>query len=98
MTLNRCISTVRPRESGDPACPSVLGTNLSAVVPAQAGTHNHQGFGYRRPSHIALLQRMGPRLRGDDRGESLLHFFVRGNERLSADRSERETTSRGVAR
>jgi hypothetical protein len=35
--------------------------------------HNHQGFGYRWPCHIALLRRMGPRLRGDDIGESLLH-------------------------
>ena len=50
----------------------MFGTNLSAVVPAQAGIHNHQGFGYRRPCHTALLRRMGPRLRGDDSGESLL--------------------------
>ena len=42
-----------------------VGLNLSAV-PAKAGTHNHQGFGYRRPYHIALLRRMGPRVRGDD--------------------------------
>src|SRR5262249_28285995 len=53
----------------------------AAVVPAQAGTHNHQGFGYRWPCHIALLRRMGPRLRGDDSGESLLRVFLRGNER-----------------
>src|SRR6266568_542640 len=28
--------------------------------------------------HIALLRRMGPRLRGDDGRESLLHIFLRG--------------------
>ena len=50
-------------------CSSVLGANLAAVVPAQAGTHNHQGFDYRWPCHIALLRRMGPRLRGDDSEE-----------------------------
>ena len=54
-------------------------SNPAAVVPAQAGTHNHQGFGYRWPSHIASLRRMGPRLRGDDNGESLLHIFESGN-------------------
>src|SRR5262245_51047254 len=57
------------------------GTDLAAVVPAQAGTHNHQGFGYRWRCHIALLRRMGPRLRGDDSGEALLHLFLRGDER-----------------
>jgi hypothetical protein len=51
------------------------GTNQVAVVPAQAGTHNHRGFGYPWPCHIALLRRMGPRLSGDDKGESLLHPF-----------------------
>src|SRR5439155_4365720 len=50
-----------PSEKDVKQCPS-------AVVPAQAGTHNHQGFGYRWPCHIALLRRMGPRLRGDDSG------------------------------
>jgi hypothetical protein len=34
--------------------------NLSAVVPAKAGTHNHQVFCYRRLCHIASLRRMGP--------------------------------------
>jgi hypothetical protein len=52
---------------------------FSAVVPAQVGTHNHQAFGYRWPCHIALLRRVGPRRRGDDSGESLLHIFARGN-------------------
>src|SRR5262245_14395730 len=70
---------VRPCESGDPECTYVLGTNQAAVVPAQAGTHNHQGLGYRRPCHIALLRRMGPRLRGDDKGESLLPIFGSGD-------------------
>jgi hypothetical protein len=27
-----------------------------------------------------MLRRMGPRLRGDDRGESLLHIFPRGDD------------------
>jgi len=40
--------------------------NPAAVVPAQAGTHNHHRLGYRWPCHIAVLRRMGPRLRGDD--------------------------------
>src|SRR3954468_16241487 len=72
-------STVRPRESWKPACSSFLGTKLAAVVPAKAGTHNHQGFGYHWPCHIALLRRMGPRLCGDDSGESLLHIFESGD-------------------
>src|SRR5215467_16133011 len=67
--------SVCPRESGDPARSSA-GTNLAAVVPAQAGTHNHQGFGYRWPCHIALLRRMGPRLRGDDSGELLPYAIL----------------------
>jgi hypothetical protein len=46
----------------------VLATEPSAVVPAQVGTHNHQGFGHRWPSEIALLRGMGRRLRGDDNG------------------------------
>src|SRR5712671_2397577 len=66
---------LREDRRGDPACSSVLGTNPAAVVPAQAGTHNHQDFDYRWPCHIALLRRMGPRLRGDDSGESLLHIL-----------------------
>jgi hypothetical protein len=45
------------------------GTCQTAVVPAKAGTHNHQGFGYRWRCHIPLLRSMGPRLRGDDNGE-----------------------------
>jgi len=83
------------------------GTNLAAVVPAQAarlrpsgfdglrrpwpaealakaGTHNHQSFGYHWPCHIELPRRMGPRLRGDDSGVSLLHIFAgrfRGDDR-----------------
>jgi len=56
----------------------MLGTSPAAVVPAQAGTHNHQGFCHRWSCHIALLQRMGPRLRGDDSGESLLHMTMLG--------------------
>ena len=56
----------------------VVGTNLAAVVPAQAGTYTHQGVGYRWPCHIALLRRMGPRLRGDDSGESLPRIAVSG--------------------
>ena len=47
------------------------------VVPAKVGTH--QGFGYRKLCHMALLRRMGPRLRGDDSGESLLHILANGN-------------------
>ena len=78
-----CISTVRPREAGNPARASVVGANLAAVVPAQAGTHNHQGFGYRWPCHTALLRRMGPRLRGDDSRESLFHIFFRADERIA---------------
>src|SRR5882724_3844665 len=31
-----------------------------------------------------LLRRMGPRLRGDDSGESLLHIFASGNAENSA--------------
>ena len=66
-------------------CSSFLGTELAAVVPAQAGTHNHKGFGYPWPCRIALLRRMSSRLRGDDDGESLLHTGPRfhGDERLS---------------
>jgi len=30
-------------------CSSVLGTNQADVVPAKAGTHNHQGFSYYPP-------------------------------------------------
>jgi hypothetical protein len=70
-----------PRESGNPVRANVLGTKPTAVVPAQAGTHNHQDFGYRWPCHITLLRRMGPRLRGDDSGELLLHILFRGDER-----------------
>src|SRR5215470_1657033 len=55
-------------------------TKPLAVVPAQAGTHNHQSFDHRWPCHIALLRRMGPRLRGDDSGESLLHVLLRGDD------------------
>src|SRR5262245_12621973 len=77
------------RESGDPECSSVLGTNLAAVVPAKAGTHNHQGFDYRWPCHTALLRRMGPRLRGDDSGESLLHIFESGPVRQIEDLHKR---------
>src|SRR5262245_29045925 len=72
---------------------SVLGTDLSAVVPAQAGTHSHQGFRYRWPCHIALLRRMGPRLRGDDSGGSLLHIFFRGDERITRRGSIHRTGS-----
>src|SRR5215470_1809954 len=36
--------------SGNPAWSSTLGTNQAAVVPAQAGTHNHQDFGCRWPA------------------------------------------------
>jgi tripartite-type tricarboxylate transporter receptor subunit TctC len=64
-----------------PTCSSVFGTNPAGVVPAQAGTHNHQGFGYRWLCPIALLRSMGPRFRGDDSGESLLRIFFHGNER-----------------
>src|SRR5215813_11627912 len=71
-------SAVRSRVSGNSACSRVLGTNLAALVPANAGTHNHRDFGNRPPCHIALLRRMGPRLRGDDNGESLLHTFESG--------------------
>src|SRR5438128_2749090 len=68
--------------SPNSACPSVLGMGSAAVVPAQAGTHNHQSIlGYHWPCHIALLGHMGPRLREDDSGESLLHVFCRGNKR-----------------
>src|SRR5215470_1300701 len=68
----------RKREFGcasvNPGCSSVLGTNPAAVVPAKAGTHNHRF----RPSlaDIALLRRMGPRLRWDDSGESSLRHLV----------------------
>src|SRR5258705_12358259 len=71
------------RLRGNPVCSSVLGTNPAAVVPAQAGTHNPQSFGYRWPCHIALLRCMGPCLLGDDSGESLLHIVFRRNERRS---------------
>src|SRR5262245_59591140 len=53
-----------------PCCRIVLGTNPAAVVLAQAGTHNHQGFDYCWRCHVALLRRMGPCLRGDNSGES----------------------------
>src|SRR5215813_8818869 len=56
----RATFSIHSRVSENPACSSVRGTNLAAVVPAQAGTHNHQGFGCRWPCHIALLRRMGP--------------------------------------
>src|SRR5262245_54912968 len=69
-----------PAESGNPTYSSALGTSLAAVVPAQAGTHNHQGFDYRWPCHIALPRRMGPRLRGDDSRESLLHTLGSGTQ------------------
>ena len=65
----------------------MIATNPAAVVPAQAGTHNHQGFCHRWLCHIALLWRMGPRLRGDDSGESLPQIFLRWNERSGSDRS-----------
>src|SRR2546423_5784235 len=48
------------------------------VVPAKAGTHNHQDFGCRWLCHTLLLRRMGPLFRGDDSGESLLHVVLRG--------------------
>src|SRR5262245_13385085 len=69
ITISLCSSNTRTE---------CLGTNLAAVVPAHPrlrgdrGTQNHQGFGHRWPRHMALLRRMGPRLRGDDSGESLL--------------------------
>src|SRR5262245_5498631 len=36
----------------------------------------------RRLHYIAMTRRMGPRLRGDDSGDSLLHIFERGDERI----------------
>src|SRR3954468_3372348 len=36
----------------------------------------------RRPHDVAMTRRMGPRLRGDDSGDSLLHIFFRADERL----------------
>src|SRR5882672_3039744 len=48
----------------EPSVLKCLGTNSAAVVPAQAGTHNHQAFGYRRDCHIALLRRMVPACAG----------------------------------
>ncbi len=41
----------------------------------RSGTHDHQGFGYHWPATSPLLRRTGPRLRGDDSRESLLHIF-----------------------
>src|SRR5262249_49280680 len=58
----------------------------SRCRPREGGTHNHQGFGYRWLDHMALLRRMGPRLRGDDSRESLLHILFRGNERRLVQR------------
>ena len=37
------------------------------------------------PATIALLWRMGPRLRGDDSGESSLHIFASGNPALNGE-------------
>src|SRR5262249_38814312 len=56
-------------------------SEMCACPSAEAGTHNLQDFDYRWPCHIALRRLMGPRLRGDDSGESLLHIFFRGDER-----------------
>ena len=65
-----------------PAQAGTWGVNQAAVVPAKAGTQIHQGFGYRWLRHMALLRRMGPRLRGDDSGESLVRIFFRGDARI----------------
>jgi hypothetical protein len=76
------------RSAPDPLVPAKAGTlgaqvSLARTQPlsflAQTGTHNHQGFGYRWPCHIALLRRMGPRLRAacvGTTGES--HCFTSG--------------------
>ena len=57
-----------------------FGTNLSAVVPAQAGPIATKVRLLLYLPH-PLLRRMGPRLRRDDSGESLLLIFFRGNKR-----------------
>ena len=64
-----------------------VGLNLWCVVPANAGTHNHQVFGYRWPYQIALLRRMGPRFRGDDsnklsKSKHKLRYLITVNSRL----------------
>src|SRR3954470_7417638 len=48
---------------------------MLAVVPAQAGTHNHiraKVFDHR--AHTERTRRMGPRLRRDDSGVLLMHI------------------------
>ena len=49
--------------------------------PGQAGTHTPQRGDVAGPAITETFVVMGPRLRGDDSGESLLHIFFRGNER-----------------
>ena len=64
-TANSNTVAVRPRESGDPEDGKQW---LSAVVPAQAGTHTPQRGDVAGPAITETLVVMGPRLRGDDSG------------------------------
>jgi len=50
------------------------------VVPAKAGTITTKVSVVGDPAKSALLRRMGPRFRGDDSGESLLHIFAGGDD------------------
>src|SRR3954452_2842588 len=52
--------------------------------PRRRGTHNHGGSDYHWPCHMVLLRHTGPRLRGDDNGESSLHILASGNPGLLA--------------
>jgi hypothetical protein len=56
-----------------------LGTNQAAVVPVQAGTHTPQQGDVAWPAITETFVIMGPRLCGDDSGESLPHIFESGN-------------------
>jgi hypothetical protein len=72
------------RSALDPLVPAKAGTQRAQVSlarsqplssPRRRGPIITKVSGYRWPCHIALLRRMGPRLRGDDRGGALLHIF-----------------------
>src|SRR5262249_42030507 len=79
-TIHILRSFPRRQESGVLKCPW---HKPGRCRPRAGGDPFPQGFGYPWPCHIVLLRRMGPRLRGDDSGVSLLHIFASGNPERS---------------
>src|SRR5262245_7321997 len=62
-----------PAKAGAPVWPVSLARNQPLSSPRRRGPITTKVWVIARPCHIAMLRRMGPRLRGDDKEESLLH-------------------------